>query len=77
MTKYYEWVASGLETGYLDCDGDSPGRWVDFGVLFEDTILCAMHNRTVTIMAQDIQLARYIRDCGGDDKDEEEVEKEE
>ena len=30
-------------------------------VLFEDTILCAIHDKRVTIMPKDTQLARRIR----------------
>ncbi|KAK7830178.1 histone H3.2 [Quercus suber] len=33
--------------------------------LFEDTNLCAIHAKRVTIMPKDIQLARRIRDCRG------------
>ncbi|RZC59767.1 hypothetical protein C5167_007075 [Papaver somniferum] len=33
--------------------------------LFEDTNLCAIHAKRVTIMPKDIQLARRIRGCGG------------
>ena len=29
--------------------------------LFEDTNLCAIHTKHVTIMPKDVQLARYIR----------------
>ena len=29
--------------------------------LFEDTNLCAIHAKQITIMAKDIQLARHIR----------------
>ena len=29
--------------------------------LFEDTVLCGIHGKRVTIMAKDIQLARRIR----------------
>ncbi|KAF4351482.1 hypothetical protein F8388_024826 [Cannabis sativa] len=31
--------------------------------VFEDTNLCAIHAKRVTIMPKDIQLARRIRDC--------------
>lgn len=33
--------------------------------LFEDTNLCAIHAKRVTIMQKDIQLARRIRGTGG------------
>ena len=33
----------------------------DYASLFEDTDLCAIHAKRVTIMPKDIQLARRIR----------------
>ncbi|MGH0167158.1 UNVERIFIED_CONTAM: hypothetical protein FKN15_070461 [Acipenser sinensis] len=45
------------------CDagsGDQPQRAYLVG-LFEDTNLCAIHAKRVTIMPKDIQLARRIR----------------
>ena len=33
----------------------------DYASLFEDTNLCAIHAKRVTIMPKDIQLARRIR----------------
>lgn len=63
----------------LDCrPGDEPFRWQSQAILalqeateaflvhlFEDTNLCAIHAKRVTIMQKDLQLARRIRGVWG------------
>ena len=54
---YYRWTAAAMEAVQHAAEAYLVS-------LFEDTVLCAIHAKRVTIMAKDMQLARRIRKDG-------------